>query len=1464
VLFTISDLASGASHEVALTAPVGAHLRDIESILTQFLDRPAEWRMNGQRLHPDDLLVESGLCDGAILQAAPPVVGETTDDHLLGVPKSDEVFGHLRVVGGPDAGTTWTLGSGIYVIGRSKSADLRLPSDGEVSRQHARLQIDADGAVIEDLVSSNGTTVAGVSINSPTRLSAGEVVEVGDSLLTLTAASGSSAMVVIGEDGTRTFNRPPRILPQNQVPRISVPVPPGERQRSTFSIAGIVLPLIIGGAMALLVRPIFILFALLSPAMAVSTYISDRRKGIRSHRGAVAKYQESKALYTEELKIALERETLTLRDASPDPAEVAAVASGPLVRLWERRRTDPDFMEVRVGLADRPASVELIGGVRPDSPDSLPEKPPVLHQIPATVSLSQVGVLGVAGGVAEIQGLARWLVVQLATLHAPDDVRLVILAPEEPAQTWDWSMWLPHLRMTPSESIAAVGIGEDAFTRLADQVASTIDRRTEIQKVTRAGDPIHREPAVVVVLGAAHRMRSQLSVAKILALGPAVDVYSICLAQNDAQLPEECRAVATFPVGQHSRLDLRLADGSVVTDVVADKVNAEWAEDAARALAPLRLDRKRGSGAGLPDSLVLLDLLEIEPPTGEAICASWARNGRTTSAVIGATPTGPLEVDLQRDGPHGLIAGTTGSGKSELLQTLIASLAVANRPDALNFVLVDYKGGSAFEACARLPHTVGMVTDLDGHLTERALASLAAELRRRERIFRDAGVKDIDDYWRLVAGVEADRSTPTMPRILIVIDEFASLVEELPDFVDGLVDLGRRGRSLGIHLILATQRPAGVVSPSIKTNTNLRIAMRVTDAMDSTDVIDSQLAARIPKSAPGRGYMRIGHEQMFEFQAARVGGRRRDLSADGSEPSLRVVTRETVSLPKPQKRTVVLDNEETDLTSLVKAITDATNSLGITAPNSPWLPPLPKMLMLSDLAVGHTSESGLGPIPFGLEDVPTEQARTVAALDLEFGSHLLVAGDPGSGRSTLLRTIAASAARTMGPADLHMYAIDCGNGALLPLVDLPHCGAVVSRAEVERVDRLIAKLLADIEHRQRILATGGFSNLSDQRMSVPPDQQLPFVLVLLDRWEGFNAAFEGLDGGRLVTSFQHLLREGPGAGVRVVVTGDRTVLVGRMATMAEFRLVLRLNDRSSYSLAGLNPRHLPEEVPAGRAFRADSGQEIQVAVLSPEPTGPAQVLALRQIAEQCHTSASTVPRDALPEPVSVLPSQITLDSVLAALPPDALPPLRATIGVGGNRLDRVDLDLHADGPGFIVMGPRRSGRSNALVGIAKSLAKGGTSIIGVVSLASPLEGIVDEKGVVAVFNARSTSPDVFTSAVSEVQGPLAVLVDDVEQILDTPFSTALEGILRGAREHRRSIVIAGNTAELNTASFRGLVAEARKSRAGLILSPGAPVDAELFGVRLPKTTLFSGPAGRAVQIANGGHRLVQLANAVES
>ena len=376
LFLTVSDLRSGANHDVMLTAAPDARVEDVEPLLTQFIDRAAAWYVGGRRLRSEDRLVDAGLCDGATLQVGEPAGGDGRDERPASASKREDVVGHLRVVSGPHAGVAWALRPGTYVIGRSKSTDFNLPSDDQVSRQHARLKVSAEGVFIEDLKSSNGTIVAGVNAAVPTLLSNGERAEVGDSLLSLSMASSPRATVVAGIDGGRVFDRPPRILAKHATARISVPALPVEHQNTAFSIAGIVLPLLIGGAMALLLRkPIFLLFALLSPMMAVSTYITGRRRGSRSRRKAVAEYKERERLYVKEITEAVELETKSFRGTWPDPTDIAEIAGGPLVRLWERRRGDPDFLALRIGLTERPSSVDLVGGPRPDDPNSLGNVP---------------------------------------------------------------------------------------------------------------------------------------------------------------------------------------------------------------------------------------------------------------------------------------------------------------------------------------------------------------------------------------------------------------------------------------------------------------------------------------------------------------------------------------------------------------------------------------------------------------------------------------------------------------------------------------------------------------------------------------------------------------------------------------------------------------------------------------------------------------------------------------------------------------------------------------------------------------------------------------------------------------------------------------------------------------------------------------------------------------------------------
>ena len=378
---------------------------------------------------------------------------------------------------------------------------------------------------------------------------------------------------------------------------------------------------------------------------------------------------------------------------------------------------------------------------------------------------------------------------QVAVLHSPRDVRLYILSDEGGRADWEWVRWLPHCR-PEQRSDAAVLIGNDAdsIARRLGELAAEIAARTEAHSGASA-PALPSERDIVVVLDGARRLRLLPGVEQVLKQGPAVGVYCLCLDSDERLLPSQCAAVVV-QTGS-ATVTVRQQGAQPIIDARADLVPHSWFDRVARALAPVKDANGGVPVASLPDTCRLLDVIGLNPPSSESVAAGWARGGRTTEAVIGLGLDGPFVLDLRRDGPHALIAGTTGAGKSELLQTLVASLALANRPDAMNFVLVDYKGGGAFKGCVDLPHTVGVITDLDSHLANRALSSLAAEVHRREHRLVGAGVKDIEDYADLAAGKSG---LHPMPRLAIVVDEFASLARELPDFVSGLVNIALTGR----------------------------------------------------------------------------------------------------------------------------------------------------------------------------------------------------------------------------------------------------------------------------------------------------------------------------------------------------------------------------------------------------------------------------------------------------------------------------------------------------------------------------------------------------------------------------------------------------------------------------------------------------------------------------------------------
>jgi len=1394
-----------------------------------------------QRVAPDLTIADSPLRDGSVVSLGGP------EGCLYPEPTG---LIEIRVAGGPAAGTVHRLSLGEASIGSGPGAGIRI-ADPAVPEFALHIAVDRRGGCQVTAHAGTRATLDGEPLTAPAQWQPGQQIAVGATLLGLAPYEPPDAALHPSEDGTGIdFNRPPRLLPPERVSKFQLPARPAENERRPLPVLMAIVPLVMGVAMAYFMHEIYMLaLSALSPVMLVGNHVSERKHGRKSYAQRMAEYREHKARIEGDARQALDAERIARREDCPDPATVLSIASGPRRRLWERRRTDPDYLLLRAGTANLPSAVELTD---PEQDEHRRQVFWLVPDAPVTMPLPERGVIGVAGPADTPRAIGRWLVAQAATLHSPNDLQICVLTDSSGRESWEWARWLPHCRPAAGQNTVAL-IGNDAesvATRIAELLAIVAARQKALrdQHATQA----RFETDIMVVFDGSRKLRSLPGAIQVLREGPQVGVYAVCLDADERLLPAECHAVA---VVQPDGLRVQQMMAATIREVRPDHVSPGWCARLARAMAPVRDVSDDDDAAGLPESSRLLDVLRLEPPAAEAIAGRWRAGGRSTLAMVGESYDGPFGIDLRKDGPHGLIAGTTGAGKSELLQSIVAALAVANRPDEMTFVLVDYKGGSAFKDCVQLPHTVGMVTDLDPHLVERALISLSAELTRREHILAEAGAKDIEDYQFLL---DRERRTgrprlEPMPRLVIVIDEFASMARDLPDFVTGLVNIAQRGRSLGIHLILATQRPSGVVSADIRANTNLRIALRVTDPVESADVIDAPDAAHIAKSTPGRAYVRLGHASLIPFQAARVGGRRPGTAAAVTvRPWLALVGWADLGRPEPARPAARQREQQeiTDLSVLVEQVQRAVRGMRIPAQHSPWLPALPQAVQLTDVKADVRGENTS---PFGIEDLPSRQLQRPATLSLEAFSHLMAAGAPRTGRSQLLRTIAGALAIDYSCADVHLYGIDCGNGALLPLAGLPHCGAVVTRTQTERAVRLFARLAAELSRRQELLAEGGFADVAEQRSAVAAADRLPHIVVFLDRWEGFTSTLGELDAGRLTDTVTRILGEGASAGIHLVMTGDRSLLAGRISALCEEKLVFRLAERDDYALAGLRPRDMPDDIPPGRAFRTGSGVEIQVALLAADASGQGQATALREIAASCASRDASVPAAWRPFRVDVLPSRIAFADAWRLRPPAGTGALWGLVGVGGDELTALGPDL-ADGvPAFIVAGPAKSGRSTILASMARSFLAAGTSVVLATPRPSPLRALGGLDGVLRVFEGDDLDEEEFAAALAAAGGRCAVLVDDAELLKNCDASGELSKIISFGSDSGRALVFAGD-ADSVCVGFAGWQVEAKRARRGCLTAPQTLPEGELIGVRLTHSTIGQ-PArpGRCLLNAGDGN-----------
>jgi S-DNA-T family DNA segregation ATPase FtsK/SpoIIIE len=936
------------------------------------------------------------------------------------------------------------------------------------------------------------------------------------------------------------------ILPVNSA---RIPVP------SALGLVGAAIAVMGAAALAIILgQMMFALFALIGAFASFGTWCVGAgdawRKNWRRRVEAVA----DRARFHQELdcqQAAARRHHLALHSDVLTALPVVDALDGDRSIVWSRRLFtqggDPiDLLRCVLGRGEQRWSVPCDGQADADSQAAL-QTAGLLSDVGVPLLIEPGRAVAVQGRSALVAALLRSIIVQLAISVGPADWQLVIVTVN--TDRWKWAEWLPQVRDAVNRPMIANACDAVALQVLLGSVAVDALRPTLL---------IVDDPSLLAVrTGPLRRFLDTAHPAVLVAVEPEQSTPAVC-----------DRTIILAPSGRLSIDDA--AAPTAARDVLMAGVTEATAHAVARQLAGLSDPERAGDHAGrLPTAVSLADvdpLLVGAPPDRAArrLVERWRAAGSdpAPSTPLGHSVDGLVEVDLVRDGPHALIAGTTGSGKSELLRSLVIGLAAQLSPDHVTFVLVDYKGGSTFDACADLPHTVGLVTDLDDGLAERALISLDAELHRRERLLRSVGASDLSDY-RLRA------EAPTLPRLVVVIDEFAALAKELPEFLSALVGIAQRGRSLGVHLILATQRPAGVVTDEIRANTNLRLALRLNDIADAHDVVNDAGPTQFSRAVPGRSALRLGPDELIVFQAARCTG---PVVLDDRGLVVRhpISTNTSTSTSTTGADASPESTGESELELAVATIRIAARLAGIEPPHQPWIDVLPANLPPS--AVDET----VGAIPHdavGLIDVPSEQGRMPLRWERERG-HLALVGAVGSGTTSTLISVITARCRIVSPAIEHWYVIDArGDSALDGVVGLGHCGAVVRAAESERLHRLLARL--DVSIDQTAADEGQASTIS----------------LAIDGLTSLRLALSSIEMAPTLALLERILADGPAVGLACCWTDDGGTSSGRVT--ASDTWVFHVDDPGVARSFGVVP--VGAECP-GRLRIASSGLEGQVAI----------------------------------------------------------------------------------------------------------------------------------------------------------------------------------------------------------------------------------------------------------------------------
>ncbi len=1306
-------------------------------------------------------------------------------------------------------------------------------------------------------------------------------------------------------------------MPEGQIELAEPPVL-GEPAGADFGSALMYLPMGLGtGAMILMFSmrsagpTTYMMSGMMGVAMVSMTLTQigraggERRRRMRAERRDYLRYLAQRR---RQARQAANEQRAALTWDNPEPGDLWAVARGP--RLWERRPSHEDFGRVRIGLGLRRAALEFLPPQTRPVEDLEPLTAVSLrrftkaHQtvprLPIPVSLRRFTSVELAGDGESAIALMRSLIGQLAVFHSPDELRMAVLGDATGSAAWDWLKWLPH-NAHPGEEDAAgpLRLAATDHDALMELLGPDVRDRPDHDP---GASPSVAEPFVVIVAQGVRIPESS----RLLGGG----LRNVVLLDATGAMtggPKVLRLVA-----QNGRVEFPSGDDTVSAE--ADSLSATGAEALARALAPVRTSGSVDlADRALEADLDLVTLLGIRDPRTFDIAAKWRpRQAQAARLMVplGVTEDGEVvALDLKESaqggmGPHGLLIGATGSGKSELLRTLVMGLAVTHSSEVLNLVLVDFKGGATFLNMDRLPHTSAVITNLadEIHLVDRMRDSINGEMIRRQELLRESGYSSLFEYEKARnAGAEI---TP-LPSLLIIVDEFSELLATKPEFVDLFVSIGRLGRSLGVHLLLASQRLDESRIHKVEGHLSYRLALRTFSSMESRSVIGVSSAYELP-SAPGNGFLKIDTTNLVRFKAAYVSGPAPEPSGAVEEFGAGPGTVPEVSLfglaqvgqllserieqqaaaraaeavrAAPAEESVSTEGQGD---SLLEVLVDRLEESGPPA-RQVWLPPLTSPPSLDDLlpgivpdpergmsATGHPALGSLR-VPLGMVDRPFEQLRELMVADLSSAEgHVGLVGAPQTGKSTLLRTLILSLALTHTPAELQVYCLDFGGGGLVSTSGLPHVGSVATRLDRDRVLRTVAELTQLLERREQEFTDRGLESMTAYRaLRARGDIDDPYgdVFLIVDGWFTLRQDYEDLEP-RVI----ELASRGLSFGMHVVASAVRwSEIRPRMRDMLGTKFELRLGDPMESEVGSRIAAAVPHR--PGRGLTS-SGHHFLSAL--PRLDGSSATGDLTEATKAAVAEIDTFWTGPSAPGVRLLPTR---------LPFEQLPPPEATricLGWDEQRLEPTWHDFDTN-PHLMAFGDGETGKTNALRLAVRSITARYTPDQARIMVADPGRGLlssVPEAYRVGYAVERDALTDLATNAAvsmgKRVPGPdvtpeqlarrdwwtgplLFVVVDDYDLFsgasgAPSPMAPLIPLLAQGTHIGMH-LIVARSTSGAMRAMMDPLLRRLWELGNPALLFSYPKEEGKFVGEAKPRTL----PAGRAQLVTRRSIRLVQTA-----